>query len=752
MQTTKILKKTLILVAVLAVGVYAGTSSPANAASTITVNSTADTEANDGVCTLREAINASNNDTASGATAGECIAGSGNDTINFNITGTADFTNAGQDGYTIKPQSGLPDITDTVTINGYSQPGSQANTAIAPNPLNGVLLVELDGSDAGIIGGIKFTDNSDDSILKGLVINNFGQGDAIIFFADNVQASGNYIGTDPIGTVAQPNTVGVNALVGDPDSGEGIKIGGLNPEDRNLISGNTSGPTATGGYPGEGWVIQGNYFGVAADGLTSLPNATIGGSGSLSIDEVNNVLVGGSSPAAINVIGENLGHGIAPHNGDGLTIEGNYIGLGYDGTTVLGSTSNGGDGAGITLSDITNSTIKNNHIAGWSEGGIDINQGNNNILIESNVVHDNAKDGMELKSTNITVKNNIVFDNNISNINITAFSAFGAPAQDIKVVGNKVGLKENGKAAGNNAAGIVIMGDPVNVIIGGTDLADANTIFANNAAGIIVGSITVDAAGVTITPQGVSVLGNSISKNNPSTIGLFKGDGLGIDLIKATDTDSPPDGLPNNFTDLGPTPNDPSDSDTGPNHFINFPVLNSVEQNGSTASINFNLDAADGENDQYRVEFFSNDTPDPSGYGEGQTFLGATTVTNGNSQIANLTLPSGTNLADKSISATTTAIDSNATSGFGSTSEFSQIVTATQVLTPSPEPTIPTSTPTSSTSNPTPITNLASTGDNLKLLFLIASLLLLGGLGMLAKKHLPRTKSYNKKIKNTKKK
>lgn len=78
---------------------------PAYASSTITVNSTADTTIDDGVCTFREAIIASNTDTASGASPGECIAGNGNDTINFNITGAADFVNSGQNGYTIKPNS-----------------------------------------------------------------------------------------------------------------------------------------------------------------------------------------------------------------------------------------------------------------------------------------------------------------------------------------------------------------------------------------------------------------------------------------------------------------------------------------------------------------------------------------------------------------------------------------------------------------------------------------------------------------------
>ncbi len=49
----------------------------------LTVNSTADLIADDGQCTLREAITAANTDTASGAMVGECDAGSGDDIINL---------------------------------------------------------------------------------------------------------------------------------------------------------------------------------------------------------------------------------------------------------------------------------------------------------------------------------------------------------------------------------------------------------------------------------------------------------------------------------------------------------------------------------------------------------------------------------------------------------------------------------------------------------------------------------------------
>ena len=66
-------------------------------AATITVNSTADTAANDGLCTLCEAITASNTNMASGMTMGECAAGDANpsvDTIQFAITtGCSGITN-----------------------------------------------------------------------------------------------------------------------------------------------------------------------------------------------------------------------------------------------------------------------------------------------------------------------------------------------------------------------------------------------------------------------------------------------------------------------------------------------------------------------------------------------------------------------------------------------------------------------------------------------------------------------------------
>jgi len=89
--------------------------SPASAAMGIVVNSDADTEADDGLCTLREAITAANSDTASGATIGECAAGAGADIITF----AADYT-------ITLVGSQLPAVTSEMTITG----NGAANTII----------------------------------------------------------------------------------------------------------------------------------------------------------------------------------------------------------------------------------------------------------------------------------------------------------------------------------------------------------------------------------------------------------------------------------------------------------------------------------------------------------------------------------------------------------------------------------------------------------------------------------------------
>lgn len=691
----------------------------AKAAGVITVNSNNDTTANDGVCTLREAIVAANNDTASGAAGGECAAGSDTDTINFSITGTASFTNDGQSGYTITPATALPFISTPMTINGYSQPGARANTAIAPQPLNGRLLIQLDGND-GDFHGLQMADGSDGSVIAGLVIGRFKQAAIYTLGADNTSIHGNYLGTDPTGMVARPigeDTPNLPTIIGvgstaspvtDPNT-TNTHIGSVNPADRNIISNGWGGGI---GIYAVDTTVQGNYIGLAADGVTAMGNSQATGNttGGLTIDYADGVLLGGDEQGAANVISDNRHGGVQPDGTTRITIVGNYIGTDYTGVLDRGN----GD-AGISFATqspgslTTNTSIVRHNIVKFNDSnGISINdEPLDSFIIEGNIAEQNGICGIELAARNgddvstrvigNTVRNNtcgvkigqtnavvggtqasernIISGNQTTNINIVAFSLAGLTAENMRIQGNYIGTNDSGQIdnAITQGFGIEIKGDPTNVLIGGAQAGAGNIIAGNSDYGVGIPSIDLPAYSALLASQNISILGNSIFGNKVGSV-LPVPNGLGIDLYATTDNE--PDGTIDNYEEVGPTVNDAGDSDVGSNHYTNYPTLHAADQVGTTLNLTYDLDAADSPSNTYRIEFFANDTADPSGYGEDQTFLGAITSINGIDRSAALTLPSGLNLSGKSISATTTAIDSTVTSGFGSTSEFSPVLTA----------------------------------------------------------------------------
>lgn len=676
---------------------------PVYAATTIVVNSTADDEDNDGECTLREAIIASNTDTASGAAAGECEAGDGNDTINFNITGTADFTNGGEDGYTISPNTALPHITETVTIDGYSQPGARANTSIAPNPLNGILLIEIDGSSAGATQGINPA--ADDSEIRGLVINRF-EGNGINSGADDLVIQGNYLGTDPTGLIDRGN--GGNGFAHGADGSERALIGGLNPEDRNLISGNETGGVSP-NTDCDDWLIQGNYFGVDATGLVAMPNAQPGGSGAISLDNSTGHIVGGPEPTAINVISGNNGSGIAPNGTVNTTIENNYIGVGYDNITPV-SNDEGGIGYSQGNSDIL---IKNNNISNNQNVGLYLADDPLSVVVTGNTITNNLLSGILIaNSSDIVIggtdisERNIISGNgsgvyNYNNIDIT-----GGPVgsvSDVTIQGNFIGTDVNGNVnstqTSNQHHGISIRNSVNDVIVGGSQLGEGNVIAGSSGPGVSIQEVQVTGLG-TAAPTDITVIGNSIYSSNTGGVQELGTSGLGIELYRLIlDGGFTPQSLENE----GPTLNDSDDPDTGPNDNINFPVINSTYATDGSLDVSFDLDVDDSAPNGYRVEFFASETADPSGYGEGQIYLGSTDVSsssNGNS--ATLTIPEDFTSGSYAISATTTEID-NSSDRFGATSEFSQVLGNQTILATSSQ---------SNTDDSASSDSLADTGQN----------------------------------------
>ncbi len=314
-------------------------------AATITVTGTGDTIAVDGVVTLREAITSANNNSNVNADVVAVGAYGTNDTINFNI--------AGAGVKTISATAALPVIIRPVTINGYTQGVASANTLA--NGDNAVILIELNGTSAGGgNNGLTLGAGSDGSTIRGLAINRFA-GNGLVVQSDANTISGNFIGINPTGTTRMPNGTF-------PTAGDGIAIqdasnnliGTPAAADRNVVSGNAlDGIHITGTLttPASGNIIQGNFVGVAADGVSSVGNRTepapAPGSAEgnnlygIEISGGDNNTVGGTTAGTRNVVGLSA-DGIELDNGaQGNLIQGNFVGVGANGVTAVGNLLHG---------------------------------------------------------------------------------------------------------------------------------------------------------------------------------------------------------------------------------------------------------------------------------------------------------------------------------------------------------------------------------------------------------------------------
>src|SRR5437660_1516726 len=384
---------------------YLSPIGPAEPVVIFTVTTTADNGSNASPTpgSLREAIVNANN--------------SGGGTINFNIPASDPNCNATTHVCTItivtRP---LPDITAPVTIDGYTQPGASTNSLDAGD--NAVLLVELNGN--GVSGANGLSIDIGNCTVRGLVINGFNVNGIALYesAATNTHIEGNFIGTDATGTVAnsngnagiyfqrangnqiggtspaarniisgninygiliengggvagagniiQGNYVGTNAAgtAAVPNGAVALQInncqnnlvGGIAAGARNLISGNLNhGISMLGdGPPASGNVVQGNFIGTDISGTLALGNAQRG----ISITSVGgHNTIGGTTAEARNVISANAAGVWILLGSESNTVQGNFIGVGADGTTVLG---NHGDGVRI---------IGNNNLIGGAAAG-----------------------------------------------------------------------------------------------------------------------------------------------------------------------------------------------------------------------------------------------------------------------------------------------------------------------------------------------------------------------------------------------
>jgi CSLREA domain-containing protein len=313
----RVLAVGFLLAALLIAGCFLLPARPAFA-DTITVTNTADP--GDGICnasgcTLREAIKKAN--------------GTGSkDAIHFDIAG-------GTGVKTIKPKSQLPQITWPVTIDGYTQSGASKNTL--DQGTNAVLKIELNGEDAEPYPQQGLKIRASNSTVTGLVINRFGSNGIDVGGAgvdpQGNRVVGNFIGTDPSGTLDRGND-GRGVVIYEEDTSANT-VGGSRPAARNLISGNGAGGVGIFLLATDNAVL-GNLIGTEKNGTDALGNSGEG------------VRIGG--PASDNLVGSTLSGGantIAFNGDDGVRI----IDESSTGNGILRNAIYSNEGLGINLDD-----------------------------------------------------------------------------------------------------------------------------------------------------------------------------------------------------------------------------------------------------------------------------------------------------------------------------------------------------------------------------------------------------------------
>jgi CSLREA domain-containing protein len=378
-------------------------------------------------------------------------------------------------------------------------------------------------------------------------------------------------------------------------------------------------------------------------------NATSGGANAVSLNGA------GSSASTIRglAINRSPGRAIRLFGSSNNVIAGNFLGTNVAGTGALGNNTGvyiGGSATATNNNRIGGTAAADrNVISGNTADGIQVNGGSggaaNNVIegnyigVDVNGILDlgNANQGVAVFSASFTNTNNVIggtaigAGNVISGNNNMGILIADSGTTGTLVQGNRIGTNAAGTAGvGNSVAGIHFDNPTSNNTVGGTVANAGNLIAYNGQAGVQL-TITVG--------TGNAILGNAIHSNTD----------LGIDL-----------------RDDGLTANDAGDGDTGANNLQNFPVLSAAMTNGA-GSLNFAGSLNSAATTVYRIEFFASSAADPSGFGEGQRYLGFTNVTTNASGNAVIGVTLATVLTAGEFVTATATDPSNNTSEFSAT-------------------------------------------------------------------------------------
>jgi hypothetical protein len=206
--------------------------------------------------------------------------------------------------------------------------------------------------------------------------------------------SGNFIGTDPAGTLARPNNVGIyiqasnNNYIGGTNTGAGTY--------GNIISGNTTrGVYIVAGSRGN--TLAGNWIGLDSTGNNHIANNSSG----VELTAAGPNFIGVPDPNAINVISGNITNEIRIGTGSQAAVVNNYVGLRASGLAPAIAASYLLDLDGALGCQVGGSVAERNIFGGNASNGVNLQNSATGNTISGNwfgVLKDGTPDYLSISN------------------------------------------------------------------------------------------------------------------------------------------------------------------------------------------------------------------------------------------------------------------------------------------------------------------------------------------------------------------
>jgi 3-dehydroshikimate dehydratase len=303
---------------------------------------------------------------------------------------------------------------------------------------------------------------------------------------------------------------------------------------------------------------------------------------------------------------------------------------------------------------------------GTAAGGSTIGLSTDN-LVEWNVIYDTGDGGECTRGTsNTTYQHNVFFQSSPNTVS--------PRSQGVECAGNgNTGIQFLYNSFTGYSDGLQL-NTAANVTVIGNVITNSTYGITTSGAGVLIRDNTISGNRMGVGPGGnarATITQNRIFNNGQPILSLPTSAG-------GTTNPASPALLGIDLGVNGVTPNDSAaacadgapDCDTGPNELQNFPVLSAGSSWAPGGTITLQGSLASRPNATFTIEFFASHSLNAAGLGEGEVYIGTTTVTTnaaGNASF-NFVVPNGNPLHDGSTAAFFTA---TATSAAGSTSEFS---------------------------------------------------------------------------------